>query len=319
MDHNLWQARDGSKGVEKVSYLGLPNCYRLTNGTVDVVVTTDVGPRILCYGFRGGENILGEAAAVVTTALGDWKPLGGHRLWTAPEVNPRSYAPDNDPVNFEFDSETSVRLVARTEPHTQLKKEMRVALDAQGSGVTVQHRITNRGQWGVEFALWALTILNGENGEAIIPQEPYRSWGHHVLPARPLVLWHYTDLTDARLTLGRKFIRLRTDAANDEQQKIGAMDKQGWAAYARGATLFVKRFPYEEGAIYPDYGCNVECFTAGTFIELESLAPLRRVEPGETSEHTERWSLFANFDAGATEDALADALHVLLPQTASPI
>jgi hypothetical protein len=294
--------------------LGLPNCYKLSNGEVEVVVATDMGPRVLRYGFRGGENVFGEVAgASVTTALGDWRPFGGHRLWTAPEVNPRSYAPDNDPVNFEFEGETAVRLVAPTEPHTRLKKEMHVALDAAGSGVTVSHRITNRGVWAVEFALWALTIMNGDGGEVIIPQEPYRTWGSYVLPARPLVLWHYTDLTDARLTLGRKFIRLRTDADNPEQQKIGALDKQGWAAFSRDRTLFVKRFPHEEGARYPDYGCNVEAFTAGLFIELESLSPLRRLEPGESAEHTERWSLFRDFDAGGDEDALEAALAAVLP------
>jgi hypothetical protein len=302
--------------VEKVSCLGLPNCYRLSNGTVEVTVATDVGPRVVGYNLRGGENVFGEAPdAVVTTSLGDWKPWGGHRLWTAPEVNPRSYAPDSAPVDFEFSGETGVCLTARTEPHTGLKKEMIVALDREGSGVTVRHRIRNRNLWAVEFALWGLTIMNGEGGEAILPQEPYRSWGNYVLPARPLVVWHYTDLTDARLTLGRKFIRLRTDPANDEQQKIGLMDKQGWAAYARAGALFVKRFSYEEGAIYPDYGCNVECFTAGSFIELESLSPLRRLEPEETVEHVERWTLFPDFDAGATDDALEAALAPVLPRT----
>jgi hypothetical protein len=301
--------------VEKVSYLGLPNCYKLSNGTVEVVVTTDIGPRVLFYGFRGGENVFGEVpVAVVTTALGEWKPWGGHRLWTAPEVNPRSYAPDNDPVDFDFDGDTRVRLSARTETHTHLKKEMTVTLDAEGSGVTVRHRITNCGLWGVEFAVWAMTIMNGERGEAIIPQEPYRSWGNYLAPARPLVLWHYTDLTDPRLTLGRKFIRLRTDADNDEQQKIGALVKQGWAAFARDATLFVKHFAYEEGATYADYGCNAEVFTAGRFIQIGSLAPLCRLEPGETAEHTERWTLFRDFDAGSTEDTLADALNSVLPQ-----
>lgn len=301
--------------MEKISYLGLPNCYKLSNGTIEVTVTTDVGPRVLAYSFRGGENVFGEVPeAAVTTALGEWKPWGGHRLWTAPEVNPRSYAPDGDPVNFEFEGDRTVHLVARTEPHTKVKKEMIVALDPEGSGVTVRHRITNRNLWGVEFALWGLTIMNGEGGEVVIPQEPYRSWGSHVLPARPLVVWHYTDLTDARLTLGKKFIRLRTDPANDEQQKIGAADRQGWAGYLRASTLFVKRFAYEEGASYPDYGCNVEAFTAGSFIELESLSPLRRLEPGEAAEHTERWTLFRDFDAGATEDSLEAALASVLLQ-----
>ncbi|MDQ3907938.1 MAG: DUF4380 domain-containing protein [Acidobacteriota bacterium] len=304
--------------MEKVSYLGLPNCYRLSNGAVDVVVATDIGPRVLHYGLRGGDNVFGEVpGAVVTTSLGDWKPWGGHRVWAAPEVNPRSYAPDNDPVDFDFDGDASAKLVGRTEPQTQLRKEMKITLDPDGTGVTVRHRITNRGLWAVEFSVWALSIMNGEGGEAIIPQEPYRAWGNYVLPARPFVLWHYTDLTDARLTLGRRLIRLRPDPANEEQQKIGALDKPGWAAYSRGSTLFVKRFGYEEGASYPDYGCNVECFTAASFIELESLAPLRRVEPGAFAEHTERWSLHADFDAGATEDSLAEAIDAALAQPAS--
>jgi hypothetical protein len=136
-----------------------------------------------------------------------------------------------------------------------------------------------------------------------------------VLPARPLVLWHYTDLTDARLTLGRKFIRLRTDDAAEDPLKIGVTNKQGWAAYLRGTTLFVKRHAYEEGASYPDYGSNVAAFTAGPFIQLESLSPVRRLEPGATASHEERWHLFRDFDAGATEDSLADALARVLPET----
>jgi hypothetical protein len=303
--------------VEKVSCLGLPNCYRLTNGTVEVTVATDVGPRVLGYRLVGGENILGEVPeAAITTAFGDWKPWGGHRLWAAPEVNPRSYVPDNSAVEFEFEGETKVRLIGPVESQTGLQKVISVTLDAAGSGVTLRHRIVNRGQWAIEVSPWALTILNCEGGgEAIIPQEPYRSWGNYVLPARPLVLWHYTDLTDARLALGRRFLRMRTDEAAEDPVKIGALDKQGWAAYRRGQTLFVKRFPYEEGASYPDYGSNVEAFTAGAFIELESLGPLRRLEPGATAQHVERWHLFRDFDAGATEDALADALAGVLPET----
>ncbi len=43
---------------------------------------------------------------------------------------------------------------------------------------------------------------------------------------------------------------------------------------------------------YPDFGCNCETYTAGTFIELESLGPLEVVAPGESVQHLERWSLF---------------------------
>jgi len=301
--------------VEKVSYLGLPNCYRLSNEAAEIVVAADVGPRVLRYAPRGGENVFGEVPDVtVTNVFGDWKPWGGHRLSTAPEVNPRSFVPDNSPIEFEAVGESKARLIGPVESQTGLQKVVSVTLDPEGGGVTVRHRVKNHGQWPVELSLCALSIMR-DGGAVVIPQEPYRSWGHHLAPARPLVLWHYTDLTDARLTLGRKLVRLRADPDAESPLKIGVADKQGWSAYLRGTILFVKSFSYEEGAPYPDYGCNAETFAAGSFVELDSLSPLRRLEPGATVQHEESWHVFRDFDAGATEDSLEAALAAVLPAT----
>ncbi|MCA1564479.1 MAG: hypothetical protein LC803_02245 [Acidobacteria bacterium] len=298
----------GGRAVEKISYLGLPNCYRLSNGAVEAVVTSDVGPRIVRYGFAGAENILGEVpGATLTTELGDFKPWGGHRLWVAPEAKPRSYAPDNSPLTVAFEGERAIRLTAPVEAATGIEKELCVALDGEGSGLSVSHKVTNRNLWAINAAPWALTIMRG-GGTAIFPQEPYISWDDYLLPARPLVLWHYTNLSDARWSIGKKFIRLTTDASANHPQKVGMMNKQGWAAYRHGTTLFVKRFDYEEGATYPDYGCNCETYTSGDFIEVESLAPLQRLEPGASAEHVERWTLFGEVEAGASEDELEAAI-----------
>jgi hypothetical protein len=293
--------------VQKVSYLNQPNCYSLSNGSVEAIVTTDIGPRILRYGFLDRENLLAEVPELSTqTAFGEFKPWGGHRLWAAPEANPRSYAPDNSPLEFSIEGEREIRLMPATESLTGIQKEMTVSLSDTGTRLTVHHRITNRNQWAIDLAPWALTIMNG-GGEAIFPQEPYRSWDDYLLPARPLVLWHYTDLSDPRWTVSRKYIRLRTDERMAQPQKAGITNKQGWAAYLRRGTLFVKRFDYRDGASYPDYGSNNETYTAGTFIEIESLAPLQRLEPGEAAEHTERWYLFGNVEAGEKDDAALDA------------
>jgi hypothetical protein len=302
--------------MEKVEYLGLPDCYRLSNDSVELIVTTNVGPRILRYGFRNEENILGEVPeAMVETELGRWKPLGGHRLWAAPEANPRSYAPDNDAVEFESEGSGHVRLTQSVEAATGIQKEMTITLDAEGSGVQVHHRITNRNLWPIETAPWALTIMNG-GGEAIFPQEPYRAWSEYLLPARPIVLWHYTDLSDPRWTIGRKYIRLRSDENLVEPQKLGLLNKRGWAAYLRRETLFVKRAPYVEGATYPDYNSSFETYTAGSFIEVESLAPLQRLEPNAAAVHIESWSLFRNVrGVGRSEESLEAVLIPILAQT----
>lgn len=298
--------------MRKVSCLNLPNCYALTNGACEVVVTTDAGPRVAAYRLAGGENVLGEAlGAAVETPWGAFRPRGGHRLWAAPEAMPRSYAPDNDPVEFEPDGERAARLTQNVEPQTGLRKELTVELDAEGSGVRLLHRITNRGLWPVELAPWALTIMRG-GGYAVIPQEPYGPHPEFLLPARQMVVWPYTDLSDPRWTLGRRLMRLRADDALSEPQKVGVANKRGWAAYRLGETLFVKRFAHVEGARYPDLGCNCEVFTAGSFIEVESLAPLTTLEPGETAEHEERWRLFGDFRAGEGDEELDAALRPLV-------
>src|SRR5215210_5282113 len=115
----------GEVKVEKVAYLNLPNCYKLSNGTVEVIVTTDVGPRIIRYSFPGEDNILAEMPdAVVKTDLGEWKPLGGHRVWTAPEAMPRTYAPDSSPIEFKQDGGNTVRLTQAADTKTGIQKEM---------------------------------------------------------------------------------------------------------------------------------------------------------------------------------------------------
>lgn len=305
----------GDVKVEKVAYFGQPNCYRLSNGTVEVIVTTDIGPRVIRYGFIGQPNVFAEMPDdVVKTEWGDWKPYGGHRFWHAPEVKPRSYAPDNDPVEVKIEDDGAVRLTQRVEPQTGMQKELLVRLAPTGTTVEVLHRLTNKGVWAVEAAPWALTIVAG-GGTTIIPQEPYISHDDKVLPARPMVLWHYTDLTDPRWTFGKKYIRLRTEASLNYAQKVGVANKQGWMAYWNGGTLFVKRFAYIDGAKYPDEGCNCETFTKGTFMEVETVGPLTKLEPGETAEHLERWYLFRNVNIGATEATLDAAITPLIQQT----
>ena len=155
----------GANEVDKVSYLGLPNCYKMTNGVVESVVTTDTGPRVIRYAVTGADNVLAELPDVtVTTALGDWKPLGGHRLWTAPEAKPRSYVPDSQPVAFVVEGERSIRLTAPIDPRVGIEKELLVTLDrtigstnllqlsAQVGPVVQQAR--SGGKEIVDYAFW---------------------------------------------------------------------------------------------------------------------------------------------------------------------
>lgn len=279
--------------MEKIRYKNLAACVRLTNGEVDIIVTTGVGPRVIFYGFVGGENILGEHFDLKTeTALGAFKPYGGHRLWIAPENMPNSYAPDDSPVEYEYDRrQNSIHLVQPIETVTKTQKEITVTLDEHGSGVVLRHKITNCGKAEIELAAWALTIMRG-GGEVFVPNEPFAPYSAEtLLPVRNLTCWSYTDLSDSRWRIARESIRLRVDEKNPEPQKIGVLNRQGWAKYLSGNLEFIKSFDFIENAVYPDMNANTEIYTAGSFVEIETLAPLVNLAPAESTVHTERWRL----------------------------
>jgi len=302
--------------IEKVKFSTYGNCYKLTNGTVDVLVTLDLGPRVIFYGFSGGENTFAELGpdAVAKTELGEWHAWGGHRLWHAPEAMPRSYVPDDGPVTSEIIGNSTVRVAPPLEAATHIQKDMMISLDREGTGVTVTHTLRNKGMWPVELAPWALTIVKG-GGTTIIPQEPFISHDDKLLPARSITLWNFTDMSDSRWTFGKRFIRLHTDSKIKVPQKIGAANRQGWVGYLRDKTLFVKRFPYIDGATYPDFGCNFETYTDGDFMEVETLAPLTKIGPNETATHVEHWYLFKDVNGGDTEDSLDNAIAPLVAKT----
>lgn len=302
--------------AETITYSHYGKCCRIFNGEVEALVTLDIGPRIIRYGFVGGANALGELRPdeAVETALGSWHPWGGHRLWHAPEVSPRTYSPDDSPVESVDAGGLAAEVVQAVEPATGIRKQMRVELHPNGTCLQVTHTLTNTNLWAVELAPWALTITRG-GGVTIVPQEPFASHAESLLPARPLVLWSYTDLSDPRWTFHSRYLLLRSDPGIDTPQKIGAANKQGWAAHLCGGELFVKRFPYAAGAAYPDYGCNFETFTKGSFMEVETLGPLAVLQPQESASHVETWHLFAGVDVGDTEASLHAAIAPLIAGT----
>lgn len=302
--------------VETVTYSHYGKCARILNGRVEALITLDLGPRIIRYGFVDGPNMLGELGPedLVETALGQWRPWGGHRLWHAPESMPRSYSPDNSPPESVESKDLAVTVIQEVEPATRIRKQMRVVLSESGSRLQVVHTLTNTSLWPVELAPWALTIVR-PNGTTILPQEPFRPHTECLLPARPLVLWSYTDLSDPRWTFGRRYLLLRSDPDMDTPQKIGAANRQGWAAYLCEKQLFVKRFAFFPDALYPDFGCNFETFTRGGFMEVETLGPLVVLEPDESVSHTEHWYLFDGVDAGNSEESLHEAIAPLVAET----
>jgi hypothetical protein len=67
-----------------------------------------------------------------------------------------------------------------------------------------------------------------------------------------------------------------------------------WLAYEFNNLVFMKTFSVDSEQPYPDRGCSAEAYANDDFVELESLSPLKQVEPGQTIHHIEEWEILTN-------------------------
>jgi hypothetical protein len=303
------------KITRAVMYAGRDDHVRIDNGDCELVVASGYGPRVLHYGLCGGQNVFASVPAETQrkpTPYGDdWHIYGGHRLWYAPEHAVRSYYPDNRPVHVTA-SVDALTLTQPAETHSGLQKTITVQLAARGSHVRVRHRLDNLGHGVLGLAPWALSAM-APGGRALFPHVPFVPHPEALSPARPLVLWPFTRMSDPRFFWGDRYVSLQQDPARPDAQKIGLYDPLGYMVYALHGQLFVKCHTPRPGP-HADHGCNVQTFTNELFLELETLGPWVELRPGAFVEHEEQWFLFDHVQLGEDEVETSARLAPLLQQ-----
>ncbi|MDQ7034922.1 MAG: hypothetical protein Q9P01_08820 [Anaerolineae bacterium] len=152
--------------------------------------------------------------------------------------------------------------------------------------VVIDHTLSNTGLWSVELAPWAITMMR-PGGIGIMPLPPHVSQNLQLLPTHAISLWGYTSLNDRRLHFGDQHILVLQTPDITAPLKIGLQVipeyvwSVGWLAYVNDETMFVKSFhPSDDDADYPDLGSQVELFTDGRFLELETLGNKKILRPG---------------------------------------
>jgi hypothetical protein len=238
----------------------------------------------------------------------EWQIRGGHRFWLAPEDLTRTYFADNRPVKWEKVGTHAARLTPSPEEEYGVQKELVLRLAEKGTKVTVTHKVTNIGKEPTELAPWGPTVM-APGGVEVIPLPPKRPHPGHpknarspadYAPNQELILWPFFDFTDTRWSFGSKYVFLRQDAKKGPT-KIGLAHREGWVGYVNGGTLFVKRFDYNENAVYPDLGTRYQTFSNEDMLEMETVGELVTLKPGESAELIEQWELFGNVPDVRTE------------------
>lgn len=274
----------------------------LASGKAEIVIPKGIGPRVVHCGISGKANLF-HAVKEELGRSGEpgWHLRGGHRLWHAPEVMPRTYDPDNSPVSIEKSAcGQRVTFTAPQPDPSQLLKA--ITIEAKGNETyKLTHSITNKGQWPVQFAPWALSVIE-RGGIATLPLLPKGEHPRDLLPTYHLIPWAYTDFSLPQWQFRRDYLGIDTTLAGPPQ-KIGISNYANWVAYWQSAGTFVKAATVDPQATYPDFGSALEIFTNDFMIELETLAPLTTVEPEQTVQHVEYWGLLEDLPKPDSEAA----------------
>ncbi|HEY8965418.1 MAG TPA: hypothetical protein VIM58_03175, partial [Candidatus Methylacidiphilales bacterium] len=193
--------------ISEIAFKGWKRNLRIADGTAELVVTLDVGPRILHAAPLGGKNLFCEFADQLGgSGEAEWKIRGGHRFWTSPE-NEATYEFDNVPVDYRKVADNAVE-IATVNAASGWEKVLRITSEGHGR-FTVNHTLKNVGNAPLATTPWALSVM-APGGVAVIPQP---APGLHPLdqppgtptnvddfqPNRGVVLWPYTHLNDPRL------------------------------------------------------------------------------------------------------------------------
>lgn len=291
-----------------ISYKNFGRVLAISNGTIDLYVTLDIGPRIIRYALAGGENFMFEDLSREVSNDGEdfdahfykgarWYIYGGHRIWLTPESMPETYYPDNEPVEYSLSGNVFTFTPPLRKPDN-VAIRLIVEVSETGSGVRVTAKAQNAGGHARRFGLWNISVVC-PNGLEVVPLNVNDTG---LLSNGILSLWSYADLSDHRLKFGRTLFTLKQNPAEKKAFKIGMFCNRGFAAYLCYGAMFVKRFPAFEGLDYPDGGCNYETYLCDKFLEMESLGDIKNVAPGDELSLTEHWSIVPNVARPDSDD-----------------
>ncbi|QUH31635.1 hypothetical protein [Vallitalea guaymasensis] len=293
--------------VNVINTLNWGKCIKLSNQKIELIATTDFGPRIILFSYVNGVNMLYEETPSCNDTKGDvWHFYGGHRLWYGPQIDDRYLYPDNQSVKWRC-IESTLILTQEIEKTTGIQKEIIINMDPKLAKVTINHKITNHSCQPIKLCVWALTCMS-PGGREIIPLPKVDS---RLLASYSLAFWPFTNPSDSRFYLGKKIILLDHNPIIKDEFKIGISSSHGIAGYNNHNTLFIKKYDIVNDADYADYSSDYQTYVNEHTLELESLGPYMTLNPKSSTSHTEAWYLFPNIPYPKTESEVMTCIMPL--------
>lgn len=280
--------------MKQLAYQGWQNCYQIESGDCRMITTADIGPRIVHLSRGNGENLLKLFEDQIGKVGGDdWRLVGGHRVWYAPENPVTSYIPDNTAVEVEVISSDEVCFTVSPTPEVEKSLIMRVANTPNEFNLI--NKIKNTSKLTLRTASWGITTF-APGGVGYMPIPKASSQSETLCASGQINLWDYTLLSDPAFAWRSEWVEFHQNRTLSKQ-KVGTFLRNPWLAYRLKESLVIKTFDFNKEELsasdFPDLGSNIEVYFDTSMLELEGLSPWTELKPGESVSHTEKLQVLA--------------------------
>lgn len=159
--------------IDRVAYHGWPDCYRLTNGTVEIIVVPQIG-RIMRYGFIDGDNALWEKGQTAgdTSDAAHWVNHGGDKTFPWPQDDwparikanwPPAFASEQEPHRVEIMDDHTLRMTSAVIKEYGVRIVRQIAMDDRGAGVALTTSFEQVAPGAnIPLAVWTVAQVPGD-------------------------------------------------------------------------------------------------------------------------------------------------------------
>ncbi|MCG8572590.1 MAG: hypothetical protein MJB14_20855 [Spirochaetes bacterium] len=259
--------------------------YSIIHNNIEMVITLDLGPRIISFGFKETKNILfTDIKRELFVQDKNWYFYGGHRFWISPETQDTYYS-DNEICESNVSEDQLI--ISKHDHRTKLEKQL--IISTSNDSFLVKHVLINNGDLIYTGGIWGLTCVL-PTGKVFFPWGGSRRWD-----LKKIIFWnHWGDNQHSKMNSSQYHPTedLYIIHPTGEEGKVGTAGYEGFVGITNHEYTFIKKFDRLPIGNYPDDNCAIEVYTCSNFVELETLSPIHTLLPDDQIIHTEEWLLF---------------------------
>lgn len=273
----------------------------IENGYIELVIVPEIGGRIMRYAMPGDQQMavntrnIGELYDPMTDRNGPWSKgygYGGYKNWPAPQTYWNWPPPPQldwgiykDTIEHQSADSVVVYLEGPVETTAVkgLQQARRITVYKNSTLVKVEQYLKNVNATVRDYAIWDIT-------QTIVQHENSKDYSNFSV--------YFPNSNSIRYLRNRIKPKEITDGIYHYQTKSGEekvfVTGSTWCANVdeRDEQAYYKLFEYDANAKYSDQNSNFQLYNASdqTYIEIEVLGPLKRLEVGDMIRFDEYWS-----------------------------